>query len=205
MPRDGARECVLIVDDHPLFASAITDIMTQLAPDAHIEHATSIAEAKQKLAQQPALKLVLLDLGLPDSPASRSLKDYTGIFDGVPVVVISAHDDPLRVRQAMCGGAVGFISKSQRPPKIMADLKRVLAGERVAPELPDADALAQELPLSPRQCEVMDAMTAGQSNKEIARSLGVSPGTVKVHLREIFARLGAHNRTEAVALYNRAD
>ncbi|MCK5771071.1 response regulator transcription factor [Algiphilus sp.] len=194
---------ILVVDDHPLFAAAVSDIVTQLAPETGVEIADSVAAARALVTRLGAPRLALLDLNLPDSPASRSLEALGAMADGAPVVVISAHDDPLRVRQAMAAGAVGFISKSQRPQRIMRDLAGVLAGAAVAPPVPEPAAATRELPLSPRQREVLDGVAAGRSNKEIAAALGVSPGTVKVHLREIFARLGARNRMEAVALYHR--
>lgn len=194
---------ILVVDDHPLFAAAVTDIVTQLAPETGVEVAGSVAMARALVARLGAPRLALIDLNLPDSPASRSLEALGAMADGAPVVVISAHDDPLRVRQAMAAGATGFISKSQRPQRIMRDLASILAGVSIAPPVPEPAAAARELPLSPRQREVLDGVAAGRSNKEIAASLGVSPGTVKVHLREIFARLGVRNRMEAVALYHR--
>lgn len=195
-------EQVLVVDDHPLFASAVVDILTGLNETAQIHTVSSFTAARDYVRDQGVPKLVLLDLNLPDSPASQSLKNYAEVFAGAQVVVFSGMDDDVRVRQALAGGAIGFISKAQRPAEIMSSLTRLLAGQPVAPHVPSAQASAQELPLSPRQAEVMEAITSGLSNKEIARELGMSPGTVKVHVREIFSRLGARNRVEAIALYN---
>ena len=105
---------ILVVDDHPLFAAAVTDIVTQLAPETGVEIADSVAAARALVTRLGAPRLALLDLNLPDSPASRSLEALGAMADGAPVVVISAHDDPLRVRQAMAAGAVGFILPSWR-------------------------------------------------------------------------------------------
>jgi len=199
---EGQYARVLIVDDHPLFAEALGDMLRSLSPGIEIEFAGRLEEARARLKVAPQPSMLFFDLGLPDSPAARSLAICQELAGGIPYVVMSAHDEPLRIRQALQDGAVAFLSKSLQPADIMSALAALLSGRKPALALnTEALALQNEMPLSPRQCAVMDCLAAGMANKEIAARLGVTPGTVKVHLREIFARLGAHNRTEAVALY----
>jgi len=193
---------VLIVDDHPLFAEALGDMLQSLAPEIETEFAGHLTDAQKRLQIEPLPCLIFFDLGLPDSPVTVSLSKCRELASGIPFVVMSAHDEPVRVRQALQEGALAFLSKSLRPAEIVKVLTVIVdGGKPAAPDHAENDALRNELPLSARQCEVMDCLAAGMSNKEIASRLGVTAGTVKVHLREIFARLDAHNRTEAVALY----
>lgn len=199
-----SRKQILVVDDHPLFAAAVSDILRELDPDAGVHTVASLAAARVFLSDRGMPALVFLDLNLPDSPASQSLREYSTLFEGAQVVVFSGMDDDLRVRQALAGGAIGFISKALRPAEIMRALTKLLAGESMSPLTPQGNNATGDSKLSPRQREVMDAIAAGLSNKEIARDLGMAAGTVKVHVREIFSRLGAHNRVEAIALYQRS-
>ncbi len=196
----NAQASILLVDDHPLFVEALRQVLAELRPRVRIQTAGTLAAARRILDLPPAPSLVLLDLNLPDSPGSQTLRRLPEFFAGIPVVVLSSLDDPQRVRQALAAGARGFISKSERPEKIMAALSALFDNG-----LCDTDPPAPRPPrseLSSRQVEVLELIAAGKSNKEIARDLGMALGTVKVHVRDIFERLGARNRTEAVALYS---
>lgn len=191
---------ILIVDDHPLFVAALRQVIGEIAPGCETWSAGSLASARRLMQDRGDPQLVLLDLNLPDSPGSQTLRQLREVFSSLPVVVVSSLDDPHRRQQAAGAGAVAFISKSERPELIMAALARLLKGERVddAAQPPAATAPHR---LSARQLEVMEMVVVGKSNKEVARDLGMAVGTVKVHLREIFERLGARNRTEAVTRF----
>lgn len=194
---------ILIVDDHPLFSDALACIVQNLVPGAQVLLASNLKSAQHQQAEHGEPDWVFLDLNLPDSAAQSSLQHVSGTFGGAKVMVCSAHDDPLRVEQALSLGAVGFISKAERPAVILEKIRDLLAGQVAArpSHRHSGHSLPPQLPLSGRQHEVMQAMSRGLSNKDIAREMGLSPETVKVHLREIFARLGARTRTEAVAIY----
>lgn len=191
------RTSILIVDDHPLFVTALRHVLSEIAPEADVVVAGSLSAARRTVETQGAPRMVLLDLNLPDSPGSQTIKLLPELFGGIPTVVISSLDDTQRRQQALAVGARAFISKSEKPEKIMSALTELLQGR--TPELPAPVPMASEL--SARQQEVMELIAAGKSNKEVARDLGLAVGTVKVHLREIFERLGARNRTEAVTRY----
>lgn len=194
MNRPGA---ILIVDDHPLFVTALRQVVSALAPQSDMLMAGSLSAAARLVQSRVPIRLVLLDLNLPDSPGSHTLRRLSEIFSELPVVVLSSLDDAQRRQQAIAAGAVAFISKSEKPEKILSALDGLLKGRppESAPSVP-ADSF-----LSARQMEVMEHLAAGKSNKEVARDLGMALGTVKVHVREIFEKLGAKNRTEAVSLY----
>lgn len=199
-PHAMTAPTILLVDDHPLFASAVADIVASLYPQHRVVVCDSFGTACAQVQREGPPQIVFLDLTLPDSPASHSLRRAREAFAPAPVVILSAHDDPARVRQALASGAAGFISKSLRPAEMTAAIAAALGGQ---PQASTGGLAGGPAPagLSPRQAEVMELMAAGQTNKEIARSLGMAPGTVKVHVRDIFSRLGATTRTEAVALY----
>lgn len=188
---------ILVVDDHPLFVTALRQVLRELAPGSDITVAGSLQAARQAVETQGTPRLVLLDLNLPDSPGSQTLRRLPEIFGGMTVAVLSSLDDAQRRQQALTAGARAFISKSEKPEHILAALNDLLNGR--APALQAASPTSDGL--SVRQREVMELIAAGKSNKEVARDLGMALGTVKVHLREVFDRLGAHNRTEAVTLY----
>lgn len=192
---------VLLVDDHPLFSSAVADIVATLAPEAQVRTVDSFHAAQDTLSSGDIPDIVFLDLSLPDSPASLSLARAVQTFNPAQVVILSAHDDEARIRQARSQGAAGYISKALRPAEMTRAIAAALRDAPVEPFRP-ANSPAPAAGLSSRQAEVMELLVAGQTNKEIARSLGMAPGTVKVHVRDIFQRLGASTRTEAVALYH---
>ena len=196
---------ILIVDDHPLFAAAVADILKNLVPDGRVVVAGTLAEAHAWVATHGAPDWVLLDLGLPDSTTHRSLQQLRdGGFGAARIIVCSAHDDELRVHQALQQGAAAFISKAERPAQILQRLDELLSRDDAIPAPRRAANPRIALPLSQRQCDIMEAVASGKTNKEVARELDMSPGTVKVHMREIFIRLGARSRTEAMAIYTGA-
>lgn len=190
---------VLIVDDHPLFRRGLRYLLSDLAHDLGFAEADNVDAA---LALAGQADLVLLDLHLRGSCAADALPGLCAAFDA-PVVVISSDDDPRRVREAIDGGAAGFVPKASSPEVLTAALRLVLAGgiylpphalgaSRPPPVLPASEGL------SGRQLEVLLKAVQGKSNKTIARELKVSEGTVKAHLSAAFRILGVQNRTEAV-------
>ncbi len=192
---------IMLIDDHPLFSSAVADIVGNLAPEAQVSTVDTFNAAQDALANGDIPDIVFLDLSLPDSPASLSLARAVRAFTPAQVVILSAHDDEARVRQARALGVVGFISKALRTAEMTRAIAAVLQDAPVDSFRPTCTPMPPA-GLSSRQAEVMELLVAGQTNKEIARRLGMAPGTVKVHVRDIFQRLGASTRTEAVALYH---
>lgn len=196
------RRKVLVVEDHPLFVQAIGEIVSRIDPTAEVQGTHTLADALVWL-QRGSPDLVLLDLNLPDVTGLDGVAALRGRLPEVPIVVISAMDDPGLQHGLERSGIHRFISKSAKPAVIIESIREVfLAAGSARPEaLPLAPEASRREALSQRQFEVLQEMATGKSNKEIARSLDIAVDTVRTHVVEILARLGVRNRTEAVMVF----
>lgn len=193
---------ILLVDDHPLFREGVVQILGKIEPGAEIYEAWSCEEALDIIGREPGLDLVLLDLMLPGMDGLDGLQRFRQRFPTLPVVILSAAEDPRTVRAALERGAQGYIPKSTPPRVMIHAIHLVLEGGVYAPpgvsdaDNPDPAEQAAAL-LTPRQHEVLRLLVEGKSNKEIARTLALSDNTVRVHAAAIFKALNVRNRTEA--------
>jgi DNA-binding NarL/FixJ family response regulator len=205
---------VLIVDDHPLFRAALKGAVAAACPDCEFFEAGSVASLFDTLEQHQHIDLLLLDLNLPGAYGFCVLAHLRGSRPELPVIVVSATDDPRTVRHALALGALGFVSKSADAGTIGRDVQAVLRGESVslgalgAPAEPEADGamldLAQRLAqLTAQQFRVFGMLCLGRVNKNIAFELQITEATVKAHMTSILRKLGAANRTQAVLLAGR--
>jgi len=199
---------ILIADDHPLFRTALQQVIGQLYPRAALYQAANVAELQQQLDRRGQVRLLLLDLHIPGALGYSALSWATGQYPDTPVIMISANSHPDTVRRAIYHGAAGFLSKSTEVP-VMADcIEQVMAGKRglhpgldaagsgaTLQSLDVADALAS---LTPQQFRVVSMLVEGLLNKQIAYELEVKEATIKAHMTEIFRKLGVHSRTQAV-------
>lgn len=197
----------LLVDDHALFRDGVSLLVEQRFPELQLTSAGDIAGALAALRDDPDCRLVLLDLGLPDSSGMAGLQRLREAAPAVAIVVLSADDRPETVLDAIDRGAAGFISKSADSAAFSNALRAVLDGRvhlppqalrqasAVGPRCPAAE---EDLGLSPRQFEVLRLLIEGRSNKLIMRELSLSESTVKTHLQAIFRRLQVSSRTQAV-------
>lgn len=213
---------VLIADDHALFRYGISLALESLYKDVTIVQAASAEEAHRLAHCTPGLDLVLLDLMMPGLNGIADLKSYIESLPDVPVVVVSGSRQRATIRAAIEAGARGYILKSANGEILRHVLPLVLSGELYVP----AQAVAAEdlgqagefetsplednndfnpdfKSLTPRETQVLKLLTLGYSNKEIARSLGMLEGTVKVHVKSIMKKLGVNNRTQAAIAANR--
>jgi DNA-binding NarL/FixJ family response regulator len=200
---------ILIVDDHALFREGLKSLLVRLDDHVGIHEAGSI-EAGLALGQQHHdFDLILLDLNLPGLNGLDGLKLFRQRCPASPLVILSGVDDEAIVTTALKQGAQGFIAKAASADAILADLRRVLAGEPCRPGLHPADCGAQgatetlansAIHMTPRQIDVLIRLCRGASNKEIARDLSMSDNTVRTHLAVIFKELGARSRTEVAFL-----
>ncbi len=198
---------VLIADDHPLYREAERIQVERTFPGVETILVGSSTEAIARLSQDRDIELVLVDLVMPGSPDARGVRRIVEAAKGIPVVVVSGSTEPADIRASIAAGAKAFVPKTIDPQVFTSALTIVAAGGSYVPveflsdEAPAAGgaASASDL-LAPREFEILRLLVAGQSNKEIARELGIQEVTVKVNLTRIFGRLGARNRAQAAAI-----
>lgn len=213
---------ILIVDDHPLIREALRHVLTMLDNQLELIEAQNCAEAMTAAAANPALDLVLLDLGLPDADGITALTQMRERHPATPVVVLSATEQPAMVTRAIDAGAMGFIPKTSSNQLLLNALRLVLSGGVYLPvevlrqqqEAPETARVTTENNAGPagtprdkglttRQSEVLALMVQGKPNKLICRDLNLAEGTVKIHVTAILKALGVTNRTQAVIAVGR--
>jgi DNA-binding NarL/FixJ family response regulator len=193
-------------DDHPLFRGALRQSLAASFTSLEIKEAGSLEEVTGELEHRGEADLILLDLSMPGMRGFSGLMYLRAQYPGVPVVIVSASDDPATIRRCLGLGALGFIPKSLGAEAIRDAVRQVLAGEVwTPPDLPldepddQTDAVVQRLAtLTPQQVRVLMMLSEGLLNKQIAYELGVSEATVKAHVSAILQKLGVDSRTQAV-------
>lgn len=189
---------VLIADDHPLVRDALARTVQQLAADVQVREAGDL-DGLLRLAAQGDADLALVDLNMPGMDGVAGLRRLREAAPTLPVVVASGQEDAVTIRAVLAAGAVGFIPKSERSEVLLGALRLVQSGGTYVPSrLLDAPPAAAAPGLTPRQLDVLHLLLRGEPNKLIARELGLTEGTVKIHIAAILRVLHARNRTEAV-------
>ena len=201
---------ILIADDHPLFREALRGAITRLMPQAQLREAQDASGLYAMVDAAPDADLLLLDLTMPGVQGLSALVHLRAQHPQLPVVMVSAREEPALMRRALDHGATGFIPKSADAAQIGEAIRQVLDGERWVP--PEAAQGAQAMDdaerdiarrvseLTPQQFRVLQMLGDGLLNKQIAYELGVSEATIKAHMTAILRKLGASNRTQAVLL-----
>ncbi|MFP5517728.1 MAG: response regulator transcription factor [Alphaproteobacteria bacterium] len=203
---------ILIGDDHLLFREGLRRLLEQLQGDASFVEAGTFDEVLDQCRAGSTFDIILMDLHMPNWPGFDGLREIQALQPGVPVVVISASEALGDIRGALDHGATGYIPKSSSVKVMMGALNLVFSGGIYLPP----GALTASMDASPRrrtvevadrsagygltqrQREVLECLRLGKSNKQIAYELGLSEGTVKIHVTAIFKSLGVKNRTQAV-------
>jgi len=198
---------LVIADDHPLFRGALREAVTGLIAHAEIAEAGSFEEVPKLLDKGGEVDLVLLDLSMPGVRGFSGLMYLRAQYPSVPVVVVSANDDPAVIRRCMEFGASGFIPKTLGVETMRGAIARVLEGGVWTPPDVDlkagndaetADLMGRLATLTPQQVRVLMMLSEGLLNKQIAYNLSVSEATVKAHVSAILQKLGVESRTQAV-------
>ncbi|MDQ2953506.1 MAG: response regulator transcription factor [Pseudomonadota bacterium] len=198
---------LVIADDHPLFRGALREAVSGLVERTEIAEAGTIDEVARLLDSDGDVDLILLDLTMPGVRGFSGLMYLRAQFPSVPIVIVSANDDPAVIRRCMDFGASGFIPKTLDIEGMRAAITRVLKGGIWTP--PDVDLetgsdaqasalMARLATLTPQQVRVLMMLSEGLLNKQIAYELGVSEATVKAHVSAILQKLGVESRTQAV-------
>ncbi len=202
---------LLLCDDHAIFREGLKTILAELQAELH--ESSSTDELLAALEQDADVDVVLLDLRMPGTDGFAALRELRSTYPTVPVVIVSASEDPVEVRRAMDEGASGFIPKSSAPDIFRTALQLVLQGSVYLPPAllassgSDAAKAPAELPrpgrrspddvLTPRQREILVLMSRGLTNAEIGSALSIAEPTVKTHISAILQGLNVSNRTEA--------
>ena len=198
---------IIIADDHPLFRSALARAVGKVWPDAAIIEASSAAEARAALSEGAA-EALLLDLHMADSSGLSVLMDFRQDYPALPVVIVSASEEPRVATAAAQLGAAGFIPKSSSLDAMRDGLSAVRDGDGWFPEGGDCgadDDLARIASLTPAQRRILAGIRQGLLNKQIAYELAISEATVKAHITAILRKLGVGSRTQAVLLAAKLD
>ena len=203
---------LLIADDHPLFREALRGVVARLLPAATLREADGVDALYALVDGEADADLLLLDLNMPGAQGFSTLVHLRALHPQLPIVVVSAREEPAVMRRALDHGAVGFIPKSADAATLGEAITSVLDGNRWAPaaafDEPAAaaeehDAARRVRELTPQQFRVLQMLGAGRLNKQIAYELGVSEATIKAHMTAILRKLGAGNRTQAVLIAGR--
>ncbi|BEP94000.1 response regulator transcription factor [Acidovorax sp. A79] len=208
-PHSVATMKIILADDHTLFREGLQHLLSALDPQAQVLEANDYASAALLVVEHPDAALALVDLDMPgrdaSAPGGGGLERLLALAPGVPVVVLSAREDPAVVRDVLDAGAMGFISKRERAAVMLNALHLVLAGGIYLPPmlLGTAARASACAALTPRQVEVLHGLANGHANKVIARQLGMSEATVKAHTGAIFRSLEVSNRVQAVRMARR--
>jgi DNA-binding NarL/FixJ family response regulator len=204
---------ILIADDHPLFRDALRRAVQASLPQARMLEADSVTALVELADQHPQAELLLLDLNMPGAHGFSALAHMRAAFPALPVIVVSAREEPALMRRAIGHGASAFIPKSATLQVIGEALTAVLEGDTWLPAGvsdhgvtldPDEEAIAARIAeLTPQQYRVLAMVCNGLLNKQIAYELQVSEATIKAHMTAILRKLGAHSRTQAVLIAGR--
>jgi two-component system nitrate/nitrite response regulator NarL len=210
---------IAVADDHPLYREAVHARLKRLYPEAAIAEAATLDELLALAATEPLpFDLVLMDLRMPGvDEAAGGVARVIEAFRGSPVAVISGAANAAHVHQIVQVGAHGFLPKTMATEPFAAALALLVAGGTYLPtevlggnfgngfERPVAGGVScLDDSLTPREKQVLGRLSAGASNKEIGRELGLAEVTIKLHVRQILKKIGARNRSEAAVLASKA-
>lgn len=208
---------ILIGDDHLLFREGLGRLLMQLSADAVFTECGTYDEVLQYCQSDQDFDLILLDLQMPGWPGYAGIQQICEMQAGTPVVIVSASESQNDVRSALDAGASGYIPKSSSVKIMLSALNLVFSGGIYVPPAAlqsDSHAVSANagnqagaapsgggggMPsLTQRQRDVLRCLREGKSNKQIAYELGLSEGTVKIHVTAVMRSLGVRNRTQAV-------
>ena len=214
---------LLLADDHTLFRDALVQYIERADPDAEVTLAKDLDEAMACMAEDSNQDLILLDLKMPGMNGLRGLEAMREAYPDVPVALMSGMAESKDVQDAIKLGAVGYFPKTMSGKALLKGIQCVLSGQKFVPidedthvvmpshytdgetsqtvqgfEVVNENQLSKEdVKLTPRENDVLQFLALGQSNKEIARALGLQVVTIKLHVRGICRKLNVKNRTQA--------
>jgi DNA-binding NarL/FixJ family response regulator len=192
---------VLLVDDHKLVRAGLQSLI-ESTDDLGVVGAASDGAEAVTLVGELAPDLVLMDLSMPNVDGVEATRRICAAHPDVQVLVLTSFSDGERVRRALDAGAVGYLLKDADPQDLLDGMRAVVRGEspldpRAARAMLQTRPAARGDDLTEREREVLELITQGMANKQIARALNISDSTVKAHVGSIFQRIGVADRTSA--------
>ena len=203
---------VLLIDDHMLFREGLISLLQR----RNIEVLAAVGDGYEgiKIAQESSPDIVLLDKRMPVIDGISVLKQLKALDLGMPIVMLTTSSNEQDLLDTLKAGANGYLLKDMDPDELVTALHDIVAGKTVvAPPLTpvlvqfvtgdlkssQGKGLFDEL--TPRENEILELIAEGQGNKLIARNLGISEGTVKLHVKAVLRKLKVHSRVEAAVMY----
>lgn len=202
---------IILIDDHTLFRVGLEGLLAHRG----IEVVASVSDGRVGLEKAAELNpdIVLLDMRMPDIDGIGVLKRLRESGFGHPIVMLTTSSEERDLVESLRNGAQGYLLKDMEPDELVLALRDIVKGKTVvAPDLApvlakvvqgDGSLASESTPfdeLTPRENEILGLLAEGQSNKVIARNLGISDGTVKLHVKAILRKLGVHSRVEAAVI-----
>ena len=192
---------VLSVDDHPLLREGIATLLNNQPDMCVVGEASSGREARERFRELHP-DITLMDVRLPDMSGIDAMIAIRKEFPEARVIMVTTSEGDVEIQRALAGGARGYMLKSMPPKDLVEAIRQVHAGKkRIPPTI--AAHLAEHYSdeaLTAREIEVLQQIAGGNRNRDIAERLFISEETVKVHIKHIMDKLGASDRTQAVAI-----
>jgi DNA-binding NarL/FixJ family response regulator len=213
MGSETEKPRILIAEDHPMISIMLSDMIGQLISNSEVIVVNSVEKATEVRIQPD---VVIADLDLPDSKGSGTINAFAQMFPDCPRLICSGVLDTQLAEQAERAGYL-FVNKAASYHELLQSIQSLLIAAGVVDALPQAAektinefhsnicAPGSEKPLTWKQVEIMRKTAEGLSAKEVAREMDISPDTVRGHIKEIFLRLGAKNKGQAVEIFIRAE
>lgn len=207
---------ILIADDHELFLKGLEIILTDMADDVSIYLAKSYTDIFLILEEEENFDLIITDLAMPGASWTHGIEKINNLAPNTPIIIISAVFEPKVVQKTIETGVSGFVHKTSSNEKIKDAIRSVLKGNMyIPPELlvdetkkmlsltDEIKVIDNDCNFSQRQLDVLNYISKGLSNKQIAYELGITEGTIKAYVTDIFKKLNVFNRTAALVEANK--
>jgi DNA-binding NarL/FixJ family response regulator len=197
----GERIRVLVADDHPVVRAGLAAVIAGEADLLLVAQAEN-GERACGLFREHQPDVVLMDLRMPIMDGVQAIRTITAEFPAARILALTTYEGDADIRRALEAGARGYLLKDMLLTEVITAIRAVRRGDRVIPTA--VAARLAEFPersdLTERELEVLQLVARGLSNKQVARAIGRTDETVKIHLKNMFAKLGVADRTEAVTV-----